>query len=157
MFDGVDDFLSGLRFNISQQRAGTLQYTPVGPNNYNGVITRGFQLWVYPNSAGSRCQAWIVRDTQQHGMGINNQGEWQLFYNNTKIDSNVDVNFNQWSHVTVAMPGSLPNREVLYVNGVAVAARQSNYTTMRTRGNAFSLVVGADTGNTDPRRRLRSL
>ena len=91
---------------------------------------------------------WIVRDTQQHGMGINNQSEWQLSYNNTTIDSNVHVNFNQWSHVTVTMPGSLPNREVLYVNGVAVAARQSNYTIEPP--TAFSLVVGADTGDTVP-------
>jgi hypothetical protein len=149
LFDGVDDFLNGLRFNNPNTAPGTVQYTPAGPNNYNGVFTRGFQLWVYPNSTASTVNQWIVRDTQQHGMGINNQGEWQLSYNNTTVDSNTPVTFNQWHHVMVAMPASLPNREVLYVNGVGVAARQSNYTTSDA-ANAFSLVVGADTGDTAP-------
>jgi hypothetical protein len=144
IFDGVDDFLSGLRFNNPSTTPGSLQGTPAGPNNYNGIITRGFQLWVYPKSGAAN--QWIVRDTQQHGVGINNQGEWQLSYNNTTIDSNVAVSLNQWSHVMNAMPSSLPNREVMYVNGVAVAARQSNY----TQGTAFSLTVGADTGDTVP-------
>jgi hypothetical protein len=147
LFDGVDDFLNGLRFNNPNTAPGTIQYTPPGPNNYNGVFTRGFQHWVYPNSAASTVNQWIVRDTQQHGVGINAQGEWQLSYNNSTVDSNVDVNFNQWSHVMVAMPASLPNREVLYVNGIAVAARQSNYSTSDA-ANTFSLVVGADTGDT---------
>jgi hypothetical protein len=142
--DGVDDYMSGLRFNNPDGAAGTLQFTPPGPNNYNGVRTRGFQLWVYPNSAGSAVNQWIVRDTQQHGFGTNTAGEWQLSYNNATVDSNVDVDFNQWSHVMVVMPGILPNRTVLYVDGVAVAARQSNY----TAGTNFSLVVGADTGDT---------
>jgi hypothetical protein len=143
IFDGVDDYLSGLRFNNPSAAAGTVQFTPPGPNNYNGVLTRGMQLWVYPNSAASTVNQWIVRDTQQHGFGINNQGEWQLSYNNATVDSNVDVNFNQWAHVMVAMPTTLPNREVLYVNGIAIAARQSNY----AAGTNFSLVVGADTGD----------
>jgi hypothetical protein len=144
LFDGVDDYLSGLRFNNPSTAPGTVQYTTPGPNNYNGVLTRGMQLWVYPNSASSTVNQWIVRDTQQHGMGINNQGEWQLSYGNTTVDSNVDVVFNQWYHVMVAMPGTLPNREVLYIDGVAIAARQANY----ANGTDFSLVVGADTGNT---------
>ena len=53
LFDGVDDYLSGLRFNNPNTAPGTVQYTPAGPNNYNGVFTRGFQLWVYPQSAAS--------------------------------------------------------------------------------------------------------
>jgi hypothetical protein len=147
LFDGVDDYLNGLRFNNPNTAPGTIQYTPPGPNNYNGVFTRGFQLWVYPQTATAN--EWIVRDTQQHGFGINNQQEWQLSYNNNTVDSNTPVTFNQWSHVMVAMPGTLPAREVLYVNGVAIAARQSNYTTSDA-ANLFSLVVGADTGDTGP-------
>ena len=147
LFDGVDDYLNGLRFNNPNTAPGTVQYSPPGPNNYNGVFTRGFQLWVYPQT--STANEWIVRDTQQHGMGINNQQEWQLSYNNNTVDSNIAVVFNQWHHVMVAMPGSLPNREVLYVNGIAIAARQSNYTTSDA-ANTFSLVVGADTGDTAP-------
>ncbi len=149
-FDGVDDFLSGLQFGYPSNAPGTHLFTPSpGPNNYDGVITEGFQLWVYPDSAGSASSQHIVMNTRQHGLRTNTQGEWALVYNNNEVDSNVDVNFNEWSHVMVAMPGTLPNREVLYVNGVAVAARQSNYTTSAAE-MAYSLVVGASTGNTDP-------
>lgn len=154
LFDGVGDYLSGRRFNYPSNAPGTKNFIldgnpVVGPNNYDGVITRGFQLWVYPNSAGNGTSEHIVNDTRQHGVRINADGEWQLRYNNNTVDSNVAVNFDQWSHVMVAMPATLPNREVLYVDGVAIAARQSNYTTSDAE-NVYALVVGADTGNTDP-------
>ena len=155
LFDGVDDYLSGFRFGYPSNAAGTKNFvdqngTPLpGPNNYDGVYTRGFQLWVYPNSAGNGTAQHVVMDTRQHGLRINNQGQWALVYNNAEVDSNVDVNFDQWSHVMVAMPATLPNQEVLYVNGEAIAARQSNYTNSAAE-MAYLLTVGANTGNTTP-------
>jgi hypothetical protein len=152
LFDGVDDYLNGLRFNQPYNAAGTHLYTPSpGPNNYDGVLTRGFQVWVYPKLAGSTVAQHIVMDSRQHGLQTTTGGNWALVYNNNTVNSNVAINFNQWSHAMVAMPGSLPNREVLYVNGIAIAARQSNYSTNADPvggENAYSLTVGASTGNT---------
>jgi hypothetical protein len=152
-FDGVDDFLNGFRFAYPHNAPGSKRWTAVGPNNYDGVNTLGFQLWVYPNSAGAALSQHIVMDSRQHGVRTNTQGEWALVYGNTEVDSNVDIVFNQWSHVMVAMPGTLPNREVLYVNGVAIAARQANYTTNAdpVAGEmAYALTIGANTNNVDP-------
>jgi len=153
LFDGVDDYLNGLRLNQPNNAPGTHLYTTPGPLNYDGILTRGFQVWVYPKSAGSTIAQHVVMDSRQHGVQTTTGGTWALVYGNTTVNSNSAINFNQWSHVEVAMPGTLPNREVLYVNGVAIAARQANYTTNADPvggENAYALTVGAATGNTVP-------
>jgi hypothetical protein len=67
-----------------------------------------------------------------------------MVYNGAETNSNVAVSFNQWSHAMVAIPDiANPNRAVLFVNGVAIAAGQGNYSTSATV-NAQGLIIGAN-------------
>jgi hypothetical protein len=68
-----------------------------------------------------------------------------LRHGGTNVNSLVNVAFNEWSHVMVAMPViSQPHLAVLYVDGVALTAHQENYDTTTTV-NAQALIIGANT------------
>jgi len=142
-FDGVDDYLNGYSLGLPPLSRGTINGGGSGTLNYNGVYQRGFQLWVKPNSGATAAQH-VVMDTTQHGLRITAGGNWASVYAGTEVNSNVPVSFDQWSHVMVAIPDiAQPYRGVLYVNGVAIAANQANYSTSATI-NAQALIVGAN-------------
>jgi hypothetical protein len=147
LFDGTDDFLRGFPLGFPPLSRGTINGGGSGTLNYNGVYNRGMQLWVYPHS-GATAEQHIVSDTEVHGIRISSGGNWMLRHASANINSNVAVQFNEWSHVMAVMPIiSQPHRAVLYVDGVAIAASEANYS---TNGNVNSatlaeLVVGANT------------
>ena len=140
VFDGVDDYLSGFALGFPPISRGTIHGGGSGTLNYDGIYERGFQLWVNPTSGATAAQH-VVMDTTQHGLRITAGGNWAMVYSGAETNSNVPVNFGQWAHVMVAMPNfGNPNRAVLYVNGVALAAGQGNYNTT-TAVNGQGLIV----------------
>jgi hypothetical protein len=144
VFDGADDYLSGFSLGFPPISRGTVRGGGAGTLNYDGVYQRGFQLWMNPQSGATAAQH-VVMDTTQHGLRITAGGTWSMVYAGAETNSNVAVTFNQWSHVMVAIPDiTNPHRGVLYVNGVAIAANQANYSTSATV-NAQALIVGANT------------
>jgi PEP-CTERM motif len=146
LFDGTDDYLSGLSLGYPPITRSTINGGGTGTLNYNGLGARGFQVWVYPH-AGATDDQHVVMDTTEHGLRINDDGtgEWAMVFGGTEVDSNVDVTFNEWHHLMVAMPEiSAPARGVMYLNGVAIAGRQENYSTDPDI-NASALAVGANT------------
>src|SRR5690606_14230812 len=70
----------------------------------------------------------IITDTPEHGIYITADDDWGYFYDNVRRDTNVDVAFDQWSHLmTLAgfqdRAGGHRNGDgVLMLNGVAIAA-----------------------------------
>jgi hypothetical protein len=153
-FDGNGDHLRGLRLGYPSTSPASTGNTIVippnttptpGPLNYTGLSDRGFQLWVRPDSGVTTLQE-IVADTNQHGLRINAAGNWVMRYNGTDVASSVAATPNAWTHAMVVRPygAAVPNGgSVLYINGVAVAARPGNYTFT----DQFALVVGSDTGD----------
>ena len=148
LFDGTDDYLSGNALAFPPTTVGGINRatTPAGVLNYNGIGAKGLQVWVYPHSGATAAQH-LVMDTEEFGLRINGAGEWAMVYNEAEIDSNVPVVFNQWAHAMVAIPQQVsPYKSVLYVDGVAIAARESNYTTDADVINE-ALIVGSNTND----------
>ena len=104
-FSGSGEYLRGKRLGLPSTAAGTIGYgevelgSPWNPNDYTGIVNRGYQLWVYPTS--SAAAQTVVMDTNQHGVRISADGNWSMRYNNTDVDSATAVATNQWSHVMV--------------------------------------------------------
>ncbi|MEX2306910.1 MAG: PEP-CTERM sorting domain-containing protein [Pirellulales bacterium] len=144
LFDGTDDYLNGFALNFPPLTRSTYRGGGTGTLNYDGLHQRGYQLWVYPHS-GVTAEQHVVSDTTEHGVRISTLGDWMLRHGGTNVDSDVPVTFNEWSHVMAAMPQLVsPHLGVLYVNGVAIAARSETYVTTPVV-QAQALIVGADT------------
>ena len=136
LFDGNDDYLSGFSLGFPPISRATSRYNSVYPPphsqgsgtlNYDGAFNRGVQLWVYPQS-GATAEQHVISDTTEHGVRITAGGNWMLRHGGTNVNSIVNVDFDEWSHVMAAMPvTNNPQRAVLYVNGVAVTAHEENY------------------------------
>jgi hypothetical protein len=142
-FDGVDDYLSGFSLGFPPISRGTIHGGGIGTLNYDGIYQRGFQLWVNP-TAGVATAQHVVMDTTQHGLRITAGGNWSMVYNGAETNSNTAVSFGQWTHAMVAITDiASPNRAVLYINGVALAAGAANYNTSAVT-NAQGLIVGAN-------------
>jgi hypothetical protein len=143
-FDGLDDYLRGLRLGLPSTTASST--TGGGTLNYKGLSNRGFQLWVRPSVAGTGTLQSVVLDTNQHGVQITAANRWSLRYNGANALSTEPVTFDAWSHVMVVRAYGATGANsgsVLYINGKAVAAAAGNYNV----NQEFSLVVGADTGD----------
>ena len=140
-FSGSGEYLRGARLGAPSTAAGTIGYgevelgSPWNPNDYTGIVNRGFQLWVYPTS--SAAAQTVVMDTNQHGVRISADGNWSMRYNNSDVDSAAAIATNQWSHVMVVRQTTGSR---LYVDGVAVAAAGGNY-----GDDNASLVLGSNT------------
>jgi hypothetical protein len=153
LFDGANDYLRGERLNFPQTSSGTVgAVSPAipGPLNYSNLSDRGYQLWVYPKSAGSGTLQSVVSDLNQHDLRITAGATptWEMRYNNTTINSNRAVAFDQWSHLMVVRPygPAAPNGgSILYLNGEAIAAIAGAYAIVPGAGtpNQF-LVVGSN-------------
>ena len=147
-FDGNGDYLVGANLNLpatSQASVGN-DDDPIdpqlpGPNNYTNISDRYFQLWVKPNGASQGDTQSVVMDSNQHGVRIVN-GNWSMRYNKTDFDSDVGVNFNQWSHVMVARPFGPGQGSFLFVDGNVAAVAVGGYDGAATE----ELVVGSNTG-----------
>lgn len=145
LFDGSNDYLSGFNLNRPSESVSSTEFMPPGPLDYAGINDRGFQLWVYPDAAGSGSEQDIVMDTNQHGLSITADGTptWQMTYAGAATDSGIAVDFNQWTHVMVARPPGTGNTSFLYINGEAVASRSAGYSS-----SDDLLVVGSNSGDT---------
>ena len=136
-FSGSGEYLRGARLGDPSTAAGTIGNGVGNPNDYTGVVNRGYQLWVYPTS--NAAAQTVVMDTNQHGVRISADGNWSMRYNNTDVDSAEPVATNAWSHVMVVRQTTGSR---LYVDGITVAAAGGNYD---VDDNA-SLVLGSNTG-----------
>ncbi|MBN1855010.1 MAG: discoidin domain-containing protein [Pirellulales bacterium] len=146
-FDGVDDFLQGLRLGLPSTSAASTGYTGLGgpgPLDYTNIWSRGFQVWVYPEVASGSIQD-VVMDTNQHGLRISASGDWVMVYGSA-YESETPVVANQWSHVLVVdanSPGA-DDDAFMYVNGIAIWAATGSYAS-----SDMALVLGASTGTVD--------
>jgi hypothetical protein len=143
-FDGVDDYLVGLKLGYPGTTASST--FGGGTQNYKGLSNRGYQLWVRPSAAGTGLVQNVALDTNQHGVRINAAGNWVLRYNGADVASTKPVAFDAWTHIMVIRPyGTIAptGGGILYVNGEAVAASSGNYNVNQD----FRLVVGSDTGD----------
>ena len=129
------------------------QYSPSstfsqgGTINYDLISDRGFQLWVKPTAVQG--EQHIVMDTNQHGVLINDSGEFAMRYafNQDTIDaaaaevggnpadfadlfdtpSGVTAQNNTWYHLSVVRPFGPNNGSIFYIDGVAVGAATGRY------------------------------
>jgi len=148
-FDGDGDYLKGANLNDPSTSAASFAYdddegdpaanTP-GPLNYSGIANRFLQFWVKPDSASQANDQTIVTDADQHGVRIAG-GKWSMRYAGADFDSDVDVAFDQWSHVMVTRPLGAANGSRMYVNGEAVTAAGGGY----NGGSIDNLVIGSNT------------
>ncbi len=159
-FDGVNDYLTGIALNrpdgLANRTGGSY------PLNYDGITSRGVQMWVYPDAAkiGTAPQTILVDSPIMGGPQISAAGKWTQANSghstddaNGGIPGDVPVVGNTWYHVMQHVynandpnsprrltGGSGTNHEaVLYVDGVAVSANIDNIPT----GTTDPLVVGA--------------
>jgi len=157
-FDGVDDFLNGVRLGNPSTTASSTGGTPTaGPLDYAGLRNRGFQLWVRPEAGGLEDQS-VVRDTDDHGLMIEADGAtaprtWRMRYDEGTTNSGVEVVYDQWHHVMVVRPfgtAGVTGGSFMYLNGVAIAADTGDYGAS-ANANEDSLWVGTSpTSDTSP-------
>ncbi|MGI9429256.1 MAG: LamG-like jellyroll fold domain-containing protein, partial [Bythopirellula sp.] len=145
-FDGTDNYLDGLRLGFPETSASSTAATlsadvpAAGPLDYVGIANRGFQLWANPATVGGSAQT-LVRDTDQHGLAIGDNGNWVLRYATQSVDSGVSATAGVWTHAMVVRPTANSGAR-LYIDGVAVAAAGGSY----TLSDNSDLVVGATLG-----------
>ena len=137
VFDGTGDFLAGRKFGNPETSRGAVGWDGTdngtgladlpGAKNYTGLRNRGLQLWVKPNSAGSGSQQSVIADTNQFGVLISDAATptWLLDTGDNTVDSEIAVDFNQWTHVSVVRQFGVGT--VLYLDGVAVTRASSAY------------------------------
>jgi trimeric autotransporter adhesin len=131
---GGADALSGVRLNAphevwdSDDINANAPPSPFFPNNYQGILNRGFDVWVRPDVAkqGSGTRQDIVLDTAEHGLFITTTDTWGMQFDDVSIDTGVSVNYGQWTH---AMQRTLLGRTgaVLYLDGVAAKVDMAAY------------------------------
>ena len=143
-FDGTDDVVSGIALNIPEELIARI--TPsTYPFEFNGITTRGLQMWVRPDQAGldAGTRQVIVMDTvAAGGVAITADGNWTQVNDghatDTGIGATVAVAGDTWSHVmqhgylssATGAPTIVPGSgaadagitSVLYVDGIAVSA-----------------------------------
>ena len=136
--DGSDDFLRGPR--LGQPASSVDSLLNGGTIDYDLINDRGFQLWVYADSAGSGTEQDVVLDTEQHGLRISSDDTWVMRYNGVDNDSEVPVTFDEWSHVMVVKPDTA-NRSEMYIDGSLAAITGGGYDV----SDDAELVVGANT------------
>jgi hypothetical protein len=159
-FDGENDYLTGIALN----RPDGLENRTGGsyPLNYDGITSRGVQMWVYPDAAkiGTAPQTILIDSPIMGGPQISAAGNWTQANGGHSTDDedggipdSVPVIGNTWYHVMQhvynANDPNSPRRitgssgtnheAVLYVDGVAVSANFDNIPTATTD----PLVVGA--------------
>lgn len=136
-FDG-NDALSGARLGLPAD-----SFTSVEPNSYDltGIADRGLQAWVNVDAFGSTALQTIVADTNQHGLQINESGNFAMLYAGESFDSGVDASGGGWFHAMVVRPEGAAGGSRLYINGEAVAFAPGGY----NGADNADLVVGGGT------------
>jgi hypothetical protein len=142
-FNGAQSqYLRGDSLNWPEESFSAIGGNFVGTLNYNGIADRGMQFWVRPGATGVQS---IVMDSNQHGVRINESGNFSMRYNNRDTDSGVPVTAGTWYHIMVVRPEGTGGGSRMYVDGIAVAADNlSDYA-----ASSANLVIGSNTGGDD--------
>jgi hypothetical protein len=152
VFDGIDDNLRGLGFGNPGQGDDPYQEAI----SYNTLFTRSMQGWIRPTAASPAGQRQrVARDTHRFGISIvaNAQGVNQWAMNTDGLAAGLEVvssstaSLNQWSHVMHFANGTI---SALYVNGIAVAAKNGGYFGNGGTASDQAFVLGADIGGDAP-------
>ncbi len=143
-FDGVAEYLAAvISLNSPNDYWDNQDFFPNNdyPLNYDGVLGRGIQAWVRPNSGKQGVRQDIVIDTQQHGIYITENDTWGLLFGGRETDTGVSVAYDQWVHV---MNVTAAGGGALFLDGSAAGVDQGFYF-----GEATALTIGANQDGTD--------
>ncbi|MCO6047972.1 hypothetical protein NG895_29065 [Aeoliella sp. ICT_H6.2] len=167
VFDGTGDYLDGVPLNRPDELAlilATSTNPTTYPINYDGIMGRGMQMWVYPDQAGIDAGGFqsIVSDSiYAGGPAIDENGNWSQMNSRhfanitTGPEAMVPVVGDTWYHVmqhiyldgTPGAPkviaGGAPYEftSVMYVDGIAVSANNDTQTFTREYQDGPPLVV----------------
>jgi len=113
---------------------------------YFDTHDRGMQFWAKPGSA-SGAQT-LVMDTNQHGVRINDSGDFSMRYAGIDYDTNVPATTDVWYHIQVVATD--PGGAKMYINGVGETAASGGYNwgdgLLTDIGDDADLVLGSNTG-----------
>ncbi|MCI0335495.1 MAG: hypothetical protein L0228_19995 [Planctomycetes bacterium] len=161
-FDGVDDRLSAISVtSFSEFWDSTVLFPNRDyPLNYELLTSHGMQLWLKPNALAAGTRQDVILDTNRHGVFISATGKWSQIFataqlvpaNSVQIESvsNVDVAFDEWSHVmqlsgiTDLIEGRSRLNGALLVNGVAVSTIGASYTNLTATPEFRKLAIGSN-------------
>ncbi|MBN1852551.1 MAG: PEP-CTERM sorting domain-containing protein [Pirellulales bacterium] len=132
-------------FNATEGNVTTLKSARIDPRDWSpnawAILSQG---WILPDSdlSGTRQTVWRC-GTDLGGVAITDTGYWELMSGGAagSIVSNVQVEFDTWTHVAVMRTG---NNGRLYIDG-SIAVRNDGYW-----NGSGTTVVGANEDNTDP-------
>ncbi|QDT67815.1 PEP-CTERM motif protein [Planctomycetes bacterium MalM25] len=140
------------------ERSASSTFAIGGTIDYTVISDRGFSIWAKPSAlptAGN--QANIVMDTNQHGVFINDQGNYAMRYADRDYASEIPAAVGDWAHLSVVRAFGPGSGSILYVDGVAAAATTGQYRIERVVNedtptsniadlDTSPLVVGGSTG-----------
>ena len=136
-FDGTQSqFLRGQRLGFPETSASS-DAVAGGSLDYEGISNRGMQFWAKPGAA-SGAQT-LVMDTNEHGVRINDQGNFSMRYATVDFDTNVPATPGVWRHIMVVVPDS--GGAKMYIDGVGEAAAPGGYDV----DDVANLVLGSNT------------
>ncbi|MCO6044347.1 PEP-CTERM sorting domain-containing protein [Aeoliella sp. ICT_H6.2] len=155
-FDGVDDYLltsASVNIPTFSWPAPSAEVPSNGDSvNQTGIFANGIQLWARPSSNKQDILQDIIVDTPEHGIYVTADNDWGYFYDDARRDTNVDVEFDEWTHVMTLSGWRDPvygrgnGGGAMYVDGVAVAAFEGE-----AEYDYTALMVGAwDVPGDDP-------
>lgn len=140
------------------ERSPSSTFSTGGTIDYTVISDRGFSIWAKPSAlptAGN--QASIVMDTNQHGVYIDDAGNYGMRYADIDYTSEIPAIVGEWAHLSVVRSFGPGNGSILYVDGVAAAATTGQYRIERVVNedtptsniedlDTSPLVVGGSTG-----------
>ena len=140
------------------ERSPSSTFSTGGTIDYTVISDRGFSIWAKPSAlptAGN--QASIVMDTNQHGVFIDDAGNYGMRYADRDYASEIPAVVGEWAHLSVVRSFGPGNGSILYVDGVAAAATTGQYRIERVVNedtptsniedlDTSPLVVGGSTG-----------
>ena len=140
-FDGSNDYLRGLRLG---DPSTSITSEVVNNYDFSGATGRGMQFWVRPNAISEGTPQSLVVDTNQHGVRINEAGNYTMRFAGNDYDSGVAAASGVWAHLMVLYDSRLGGSR-MYVDGIARAAVPGAYDVEDTA----DLVLGANTGGNE--------
>ena len=136
-FDGDGDYLlTPINLAVPSSVWDNTNYFPSTPfpEDFEGIVVQGMQMWVKPNSATQNVRQDIIKNSGEHGISITENNTWGLVADVPEPkESGVPVAFDQWSHVMMVSGtldlagGTYQSGGALFVDGVVVRAHIANY------------------------------
>ena len=136
-FDGNGDYLlTPINLAVPTDVWDNTTYFPSTPfpENFEGIVVQGMQMWVKPNSSTQNVRQDIIKNSGEHGISITENNTWGLVADfPTPKDSGVSVTYDQWAHVMMVSgtpdlaAGTSQSGGALFVNGEVVRAHIGAY------------------------------